>query len=124
MFETVVTIGDCGEDTVIKEDEKNGDGLNFLAGRTMSFVNRKAFEGTVLAHTDGGVPNLVIEVEKADEENLEGSSISLKRHARYRDICWVSTRSISPVLRATRRTCLPCSESPDTRSRERLSKRE
>ena len=70
MFETVVTIGDCGEDTVIKEDEKNGDGLNFLAGRTMSFVNRKAFEGTVLAHTDGGVPNLVIEVEKADEENL------------------------------------------------------
>ena len=70
MFETVVTIGDCGEDTVIKADDKNGDGLNFLAGKTMSFVNQKAFEGTVLAHTDGGVPNLVIEVDKADEENL------------------------------------------------------
>ncbi len=70
LFETVVTIGDCGSDTVIKEDEKNGDGLNFLAGKPMSFVNQKAFEGTVLAHTDGGVPNLVIEVEKADEENL------------------------------------------------------
>ncbi len=70
MFETVVTIGDCGADTVIKADEKNGDGLNFLAGKPMSFVNQKAFEGTVLAHTDGGVPNLVIEVEKADEENL------------------------------------------------------
>lgn len=70
MFETVVTIGDCGADTVIKADEKNGDGLNFLAGKPMSFVNQKAFEGTVLAHTDGGVPNLIIEVEKADEENL------------------------------------------------------
>ena len=70
MFETVVTIGDCGSDTIIKEDAVNGDGLNFLAGKPMSFVNQKAFEGTVLAHTDGGVPNLVIEVEKADEENL------------------------------------------------------
>ena len=70
MFETVVTIGDCGSDTVIKEDKNDGDGLNFLAGKPMSFVNQKAFEGTVLAHTDGGVPNLVIEVEKADEENL------------------------------------------------------
>lgn len=70
MFETVVTIGDCGSDTVIKADSNNGDGLNFLAGKNMSFVNQKAFEGTVLAHTDGGVPNLVIEVSKADEENL------------------------------------------------------
>jgi glucose-6-phosphate isomerase len=70
MFETVITIGDCGEDLVIKPDEKNGDGLNFLAGKTMSYVNEKAFQGTVLAHTDGGVPNLVIEVDKADEENL------------------------------------------------------
>lgn len=70
MFETVVQIADCGDDIMIKEDAVNGDGLNFLAGKGMSFVNRKAFEGTVLAHTDGGVPNLVIEVDKADEENL------------------------------------------------------
>ena len=70
LFETVVNIGDCGSDTVIKEEATNGDGLNFLAGKTMSFVNQKAFEGTVLAHTDGNVPNLVISVDKADEENL------------------------------------------------------
>ncbi len=70
MFETVVSIGDCGSDTALKEDADDGDGLNFLAGKTMSFVNSKAFEGTVLAHTDGGVPNLVISVDKADEENL------------------------------------------------------
>ncbi len=70
MFETVVTIGDNGSDVVIEKEDNDGDGLNFLAGKTMSFVNQKAFEGTVLAHTDGGVPNLVISVDKADEDNL------------------------------------------------------
>ncbi len=70
LFETVVTIGDCGEDIVIEADADNGDGLNFVAGKTMSFVNQKAFEGTVLAHTDGGVPNLVIALDKADEADL------------------------------------------------------
>lgn len=70
MFETVVNIKDSGSDVVIETESSNGDGLNFLAGKPMSFVNRKAFEGTVLAHTDGGVPNFVIEIDKADEENL------------------------------------------------------
>lgn len=70
MFETVVNIKDNGSDVVIETESSNGDGLNFLAGKPMSFVNRKAFEGTVLAHTDGGVPNFVIEIDKADEENL------------------------------------------------------
>ncbi|HHW46267.1 MAG TPA: glucose-6-phosphate isomerase [Clostridiales bacterium] len=70
MFETVVSINDAGEDIPIKEEADNGDGLNFLAGKTMSFVNSKAFEGTLLAHTDGGVPCFVIEVDKADEYNL------------------------------------------------------
>ena len=70
IFETVVNIKDNGSDIIIEEEETNGDGLNFLAGKTMSFVNEKAFEGTILAHTDGGVPNLVIEIDKADEENL------------------------------------------------------
>lgn len=70
LFETVVKIDDCGSDVTLEKEENDGDGLNFLAGRKMSFVNEKAFEGTVLAHTDGGVPNLVINVDKADEENL------------------------------------------------------
>ncbi len=70
LFETVVTIDDCGSDVIIEKEESDGDGLNFLAGKPMSFVNQKAFEGTVLAHTDGGVPNLVISLDKADEENL------------------------------------------------------
>lgn len=70
LFETVVTIGQCGNDVIIEKEEDDGDGLNFLAGKPLSFVNAKAFEGTVLAHTDGLVPNLVINVDKADEENL------------------------------------------------------
>ena len=70
MFETVVTFKESDKDLVIEEDADNGDGLNFLAGKPMSFVNEKAFEGTVLAHTDGGVPNFVITLDKPDEENL------------------------------------------------------
>ena len=70
MFETVVTFGESDKDITIEKDADNGDGLNFLAGETMSYVNSKAFEGTVLAHTDGGVPNFEIKVDKPDEENL------------------------------------------------------
>lgn len=62
LFETVIQIEKTEEEIVIKEDPQNLDGLNFLAGKTMDFVNRKAFEGTLLAHTDGGVPNLIITV--------------------------------------------------------------
>ncbi len=70
LFETVVTIKKPEKDIVIEKEENDGDGLNFLAGKPMSFVNEKAFEGTVLAHTDGGVPNLVIELPQADEFEL------------------------------------------------------
>ena len=70
LFETVVNIKNCGEDVIIEREEDDGDGLNFLSGKPMSFVNEKAFEGTILAHTDGGVPNLVISLDKADEEHL------------------------------------------------------
>ena len=70
MFETVITIGKPNREIVIKEDEKNVDGLNFLKDKTIDFVNTKAFLGTFLAHTDGETPNLVVEIEKRDEFNL------------------------------------------------------
>ena len=70
MFETVVQIKKAEKEIVIEEESDNGDGLNFLAGKTMSYVNEKAFEGTVLAHTDGGVANFIIEVEDASEYSL------------------------------------------------------
>ena len=70
LFETVVTFAEPKHDIVIEATADNEDGLNFLAGKHMSEVNRKAFEGTVLAHTDGGVPNIILDVDKMDEYNL------------------------------------------------------
>ena len=70
LFETVINLKNCGDDIIIKENEDNGDGLNFLAGKSMSYVNEKAFLGTVLAHTDGRVPNIIITLDKTDEEHL------------------------------------------------------
>lgn len=70
MFETVVNFKAPQSDYVIGEQEGNIDGLNFLAGENLSFVNDRARLGTLLAHTDGGVGNLIIDVDKIDEENI------------------------------------------------------
>jgi glucose-6-phosphate isomerase len=62
LFETVINIEKAKYEINIEKEENDMDGLNFLAGKTMDFVNKKAFQGTVLAHNDGGVPNLVLNV--------------------------------------------------------------
>ncbi len=70
MFETVVDIKNPQRDLYLEKSADNFDGLDFLAGQNMSVVNRKAMEGTILAHTDGGVPNIVLEVESLAEADL------------------------------------------------------
>lgn len=70
IFETVVLINKPKQEITIESDPENIDGLNFLDGKTMSYINKRAFEGTLLAHCDGGVPNIVIEIDAPDEENL------------------------------------------------------
>lgn len=70
LAETVVLIDSSPVTMTIKEDAENVDGLNFLAGRSMAEINEKAFEGTVLAHTDGGTPNMVIHVPAVCEKEL------------------------------------------------------
>ncbi len=60
IFETVLNVGETPERITIQPDPDDLDGLNFLSGQTLDFVNKKAFEGTLLAHTDGHVPNLVV----------------------------------------------------------------
>jgi glucose-6-phosphate isomerase len=70
MFETVVDIKKPKADFFLKNDEENLDGLNFLTNQNMSVVNRRALEGTILAHTEGGVPNIVIEMEDTTEKSL------------------------------------------------------
>lgn len=70
MFETVVLIDKVKNDIFIEDDPENVDGLNFLTGKSMSYINRKAFEGTVLAHTDGSVPNVILNIPEVNEEEL------------------------------------------------------
>ena len=70
MFETVVQIDKPKYELTIGTDPENVDGLNFLSGKTVDFVNKKAFEGTVLAHTDGKVPNVVLNVPEVSEKEL------------------------------------------------------
>ena len=62
LFETVINVETPKKKVVIEANDENLDGLNFLAGKEMDYVNHKAFEGTLLAHNDGGVPNLVLNV--------------------------------------------------------------
>jgi glucose-6-phosphate isomerase len=70
IFETIVFIDKVEPDIEILDEPQNSDGLNFLAGKTMSYVNEKAFEGTVIAHTDGGVPNIVLHIPDISEYSL------------------------------------------------------
>lgn len=74
QFETVISIKKSDVDIVIPDDEANIDGLNFLSGKSIYDVNVKAMQGTLLAHVDGGVPNIVLELDNRDERNL-GSMI-------------------------------------------------
>ncbi|WP_158737789.1 glucose-6-phosphate isomerase [Alteribacillus sp. YIM 98480] len=67
LFETVLQIEETGKNVTIEETEDDLDGLNYLAGESMDFVNKKAFEGTLLAHTDGDVPNLVLQIPELNE---------------------------------------------------------
>ncbi|MGL4741548.1 MAG: glucose-6-phosphate isomerase [Sarcina sp.] len=62
LFETIINVEKAKYEITVEATEDNADGLNFLAGKTMDFVNKKAFEGTLLAHNDGGVPNLIVNV--------------------------------------------------------------
>ncbi len=70
MFETVVSIGKPQLDFFVKDDPENLDGLNFLSNQNMSVVNQKAMQGTILAHTQGGVPNMVLEVPMINEHEF------------------------------------------------------
>lgn len=70
MFETVMEIKKPKTDLFLQPDAENLDGLNFLTNQNMSVVNQKAYQGTVLAHTEGGVPNMILELDDVSEETL------------------------------------------------------
>lgn len=70
LFETVIRIEEPESNIIIKPDEDNLDGMNFVAGKTLDFVNKKAMEGTIQAHVTGGVPNVIVNLNKLNEETI------------------------------------------------------
>ena len=72
LFETVVRFGPSAHQQQVPFDEGNGDGLNFLAGKSMDFIARQAMDGTLLAHVEGGVPNIIVETGSNDAHTLGG----------------------------------------------------
>lgn len=70
LFETVITVENPDTDITINPDDDNLDGLNYLAGKGLDYVNKKAMEGTIKAHMTGKVPNIQITMERLDESNL------------------------------------------------------
>ena len=70
LFETVITVENPNTDITINPDDDNLDGLNYLAGKGLDYVNKKAMEGTIKAHMTGKVPNIQITMERLDESNL------------------------------------------------------
>ena len=70
LYETVISIEEPLVNMLLEEEEKDTDGMNYLAGKSIDFVNKSAMNGTILAHTDGGVPNLSIVLPELNEEYL------------------------------------------------------
>ena len=66
LFETVLWVNNSRSEAVIEEAAEDIDGLNYLAGKTVQFVNSKAYQGTLMAHMDGGTPNIIVEIDEAD----------------------------------------------------------
>ena len=70
LFETVISVKKPNSNIIINKDEENLDGLNYLEGKDVDYVNKKAMEGTIQAHVAGDVPNVVIEIDKLNEKNI------------------------------------------------------
>ncbi len=70
LFETVLSVDKEQSDITIQYEDDNLDGLNYLADKELSYINKKAMEGTIQAHVDGGVPNIIIEMKELDEDTI------------------------------------------------------
>lgn len=70
LIETVLKVKTNSQEIKVQADDQDLDGLNYLAGKTVGYVNSKAMEGTIQAHVTGNVPNLLVEIDKLDEENI------------------------------------------------------
>lgn len=115
LFETIISVAKPAAEVLIEADGENLDGLNFLAGKRISEVNRMAELGVQLAHVDGGVPNIRIEIPEISESVIGGLLYFFEK------ACGISGYMLGvnpfdqPASRPTRRTCSPCWTNPATR---------
>ena len=121
MFETVVNVGEPKATITIGKEPVDLDGLNYLAGKDMDFVNKSAMNGTILAHTDGQVPNLMINVPKQDEYTLGELFYFFEFAVGVSGYMLGVIPSTSRALRATRRICLLSLANRATRKKEKSS---
>ena len=70
MFETVLEVSESPAEVILKKEDVDTDGMNYLAGKSVDFVNKSAMNGTILAHTDGSVPNLKVTIPAMDAYSL------------------------------------------------------
>ncbi len=112
LQETVVFFDNSRTSVTVPSDEENLDGLNYLAGREMSYINEKAMQATKAAHISGGVPVTEIRLPEIGEEALGALIYFLSSPAACPAIWRASTPSTSPALRPIRRICSTCSASP------------
>ena len=70
MFETVLEVAESPAEIILKKEDVDTDGMNYLAGKSVDFVNKSAMNGTILAHTDGSVPNLKVTIPAMDAYSL------------------------------------------------------
>ncbi len=123
LFETIISVAKPAAEVLIEADKgENLDGLNFLAGKRISEVNRMAELGVQLAHVDGGVPNIRIEIPEISERVIGGLLYFFERPAASRLYAGRESRSTSRASRPTRRTCSPCWTNPATRRLRKLSR--
>ena len=134
LFETVLNVEKSREEIVINEEPVDLDGLNYLAGKNVDFINKSAMNGTILAHTDGNVPNLMVKIPEQNEfclgelfyffEFACGVSGYLLGVNPFNQPGVESYKRNSRALRAIRETCSLCSENRDMRKSEKRFSRD
>ena len=120
LLETVVRFAADPDQLTVPHDDVNGDGLNFLEGKTMDFINRQAMDGTPRPRRGRRPPTSSSPLASAMPAPSASSFTSLSSPAVCPAICSASIPSISPASRPTRRICSRCSASPATRRPARL----
>lgn len=95
IFETVLEIEHPQTELLVPKTDDDLDGLNYLAGKSLDFVNKKAAEGTRMAHIDGGVPNLTIRIPEASPDHLGQLFFLFEKACALSGYLWQSTLSTS-----------------------------